>query len=148
MSSLETADVNPGNLSAAATAALPGLVWGYRFNEDGAADPLPASEALAAYERRESWIWLHFDLVDVRTARAIGSLTGMPTEIQDLLVGSDTRQRIVTVDQHIAGVVTDFEHGDKLDTRRMSIWRFCMAPHAFGSARHAPLHTMTQVHDH
>jgi len=127
-------------------AALPGLVWGYRFNEDGKADPLHAAEALSAFERRESWIWLHFDLVDNRSLKAINSLAGIPLQIREILTGRETRQRIVIVDQHIAGVVRDFEHGDALDTRRMATWRFCMAPHAFVSARHSPLHTIYQVH--
>jgi zinc transporter len=124
-----------------------GLVWGYRFNEDGCADLLDQAEGLSAYERHESWLWLHFDLADQRAHAAIKSLPGLPAEVIDLLLGSDPRQRIAIVDQHIAGVVADFERSDMLDPRSMSTWRFCMAPHAFISTRRSPLHTMSRLHD-
>jgi len=124
-----------------------GIVWGYRFNDDGRADLLDAAEGLAAYERRESWLWLHFDLADQRAHSAIKSLPGLPADVIDLLLGSDSRQRIAIVDHYIAGVVVDFERSDALDPRSMSTWRFCMAPHAFVSTRRSPLHTMSRLHD-
>lgn len=124
-----------------------GLVWGYRFNEDGCADLLDQAEGLFAYARQESWLWLHFDLSDQRAHNAIKSLPGLPAEVIELLLGTDPRQRIAIADQHIAGVVVDFERGDMLDPRSMSTWRFCMAPHAFISTRRSPLHTMSRLHD-
>jgi zinc transporter len=125
-----------------------GLVWGYRFNEDGQADPLDLAGALAALARQESWIWLHFDLVDARSFAAINALPGLPSEVLELLCGNDAHQRIVISEQHVAGVVVDFERSDALDSRKMAAWRFCMAPHVFISARRSPMHTMAEMHTH
>ncbi len=126
---------------------LPGLVWGFRFDEDGAATPLDGPAALAAMEAGELWIWLHFNLVDERAVAALASLPHIPAAARDLLLGTDDRQRLETVGHVLAGVVSDFERADDLDPRRMLPWRFCMMPHAFISARRSPLHTMATVHD-
>ena len=126
-------------------AGLKGLIWGYRFSEDGTAEPLDEAEASRALERQDSWIWLHFDLIDGRAREALTRLTVLPDEARDLLLGTDTRQRIETIDHAIAGVIADFERADELDARQMGAWRFCMLSHAFISARRTPLHTMAHV---
>ena len=133
--------------SDALTTATPldGLIWGYRFNEDGVAEPLDGPAATEALQRQDTWIWLHFDLIDDRARDALSHLAGLPAEARTLLLGSDQRQRMETHGEVIAGVVTDFERADELDPRRMASWRFCMAPHAFISARRSPLHTMNAL---
>lgn len=134
-------------LPGAAAAGLDGLIWGYRFNENGQADALDGAHVVAALERRESWIWLHFDLLDNRARAALELLPHLPEDARALLLGTDNRQRLETHEDVLAGVVTDFERSDDLDPRRMAAWRFCMAPHLFVSARRTPLHTMANLND-
>ncbi|WP_158803689.1 CorA family divalent cation transporter [Acidisoma sp. L85] len=143
----------PGVSTLASVTAAPllppvdGLVWGYRFNDDGRADPLDGAAAMLELERQESWVWLHFDLIDGRARKALANLAHIPDEARELLLGVDDRQRMETYGQVIAGVVMDFERADELDPRRMLSWRFCMAPHAFISARRSPLQTMAELHN-
>lgn len=124
-----------------------GLVWGYRFHEDGSADALSPEAAMQALERQESWIWLHFDLIDNRVRTALSGCRVLPPEALELLLGAEERQQLHAFGDTIAGVIADFECTDELDPRRMTAWRFCMAPHAFVSARRRPMETMARVHE-
>ena len=126
---------------------LPGLIWGYRFNEDGQAEQLDAQAATRALVRQETWIWLHFDLIDGRAREALGNLEILPPEARELLLDLDPRQRMQTYGNVIAGVISDFERADELDPRHMTCWRFCMVPHAFISARRSPLYTMAEMNE-
>lgn len=126
---------------------LRGLIWGYRFAEDGTADALDFTAARAAIESGEGWVWLHLDAGDQRTRRELESGTFLPREIADFLMGTDDRQRLVRFDDVFAGVVADFAREQDFDPRTMVSWRFCMAPHLFVSTRRHPVHTMRELHD-
>lgn len=123
-----------------------GLVWGYCFDEQGVATQLSGLPALDALNRRDTWVWLHFDLDDARSLPVLRALPHLPREALDLLTGTDERTRIDTIDDPhgaaVAGVVVDFERGAEPDPRRMVAWRFCMLPHALISARRHPVQTM------
>jgi zinc transporter len=124
-----------------------GLVWGYRFDESGCATALDGATAITALASQESWIWLHFDLIDPRARAAILSLPNIPADAVELLLTNDDRQRLDAFDHVIAGVVADFERSDDPDPRQMVTWRFCMAEHVFISARRRPLHTIQRLHE-
>jgi zinc transporter len=123
-----------------------GLVWGYRFDKEGGAHPLDATAAMIALAQQEDWVWLHFDLVDMRARKMLGTLDMLPIEARELLLGTDDRQRMESFEQVISGVVIDFERADDLDPRHMLSWRFCMTSRAFISARRSPLETMAELH--
>ena len=124
---------------------LDGLIWGYRFDEDGRGQPLDGPAATMALKQQDAWIWLHFDLIDGRARHVLENFANLPIEAREILLDFDVRQRIETYGQVIAGVVADFERAEELDPRRMTSWRFCMAPHVFISARRSPLHTMAEM---
>lgn len=123
-----------------------GLVWGYRFHGDGRVDALDPAGALRALDRREDWVWLHFDLVDNRVRAALTGRGGLPAEALDLLFGLEERQQLHHFDGVIAGVIADFERAESLDPRRMVTWRLCMTSHALISARRRPLEAMARMH--
>ena len=129
------------------THGLHGLIWSFWFGADGVAHPLSGEEALDALDRRDGWVWLHFDLIDGRARTTLQNMVDLPEDAREIMLGHDDHQRIDTFGEVIAGVVTDFERAEELDPRRMLAWRFCMLPHAFISARRSPLHTMARVHD-
>lgn len=123
-----------------------GLIWGYRFTEDGQAEILRGDALQQALERQESWIWLHFDLADTRTKPYIDALPHLPAEAIEILTTTDDRQRVENFGSVIAGVVVDFERGDIPEVRQMVRWQFVMASHLFVSARRRPLMTLNQLH--
>jgi len=45
---------------------VPGLVWSYEFDEEGRGRPLSLEDAVALDDERRGFVWLHFNLVDVR----------------------------------------------------------------------------------
>ena len=126
--------------------AFDGLVWGYRFFEDGTAELLQGPVLREALERQDSWLWLHFDLTDQRSRRTIASLPHLPPAAVAMLLSDEQRQHIERFGQIIGGMVTDYETGAPLDARRVVRWQFVMAPHLFVSARQRPGHTIHQVH--
>ena len=45
---------------------LPGLLWGFGFDQAGRPEALDPELAAAFSAKPGGWIWLHFDLVDQR----------------------------------------------------------------------------------
>jgi zinc transporter len=138
-------DPSPNQASQALSAGRDGLVWGYRFGEDGAVEVIEGSALAAALERQESWLWLHFDLGAPAARAALSSLPRLPPAAIAMLLGDDARQQIDTFGQVVAGVVADYEPAEALDVRHVVRWQFVMAPRLFISARRQPGHTLRQV---
>lgn len=128
-------DLSPPGRSLIEGTGLPGLIWSYRFDAEGRAEALDGAAALEAVARRETWVWLHFDLADVRTAARIAGLPGMPNDAIALLTGPDEHLRMIVAGEMLAGVMPDFAHGAGPDLRNIVAWRFAMAPHLFVTAR-------------
>ena len=126
--------------------AFDGLVWGYRFFEDGTAELLQGPVLREALERQDSWLWLHFDLADERSRRTIANIPHLPPQAVKMLLSDEQRQHIERFGPIIGGMVTDYETDGPLDARRTVRWEFVMAPHLFISARQRPGHTIRQVH--
>jgi hypothetical protein len=49
-------------------AADPGLLWGFAIHPDGSAEALDADRPIHAPP--DGWLWLHFNLADIRVERA------------------------------------------------------------------------------
>jgi zinc transporter len=138
-------DPSPIEAPPALQAGADGLVWAYRFGEDGVTKIIDDLELRAALERQDSWLWLHFDL-DVEPARAsISALPHLPPAAVAMLLGDDERQQIDTFGQVVAGVAADYEPGETLDVRHVVRWQFVMTPRLFVSARRQPGHTLRQA---
>ncbi len=124
-----------------------GLIWGYRFAEDGSAEALDGPAADAALASGDGWVWLHFNLADTRTRARLASLPGVPPAALALLLDSDERTQMEVWSDAIAGVVADFEHDDQPDPRQLARLRFVMAPHLFISARRHGLRSVRSLHE-
>lgn len=124
-----------------------GLIWGYRFGEDGSAEPLDGPAAAAALAAGDGWVWLHFNSADTRARAALASLPGLPQPALALMFDPDERTHLEIWPDAVAGVVADFEHGDDPDPRQLARLRFLMAPHVFVSARRHSLRAVSLLHD-
>ncbi|HUU67340.1 MAG TPA: CorA family divalent cation transporter [Methyloceanibacter sp.] len=88
---------------------LPGLEWGFRFSEDGAAEELAVDQRLA--EHLDGWVWLHFDLADARAAQALRSFSGLTAAAVESLLATDDHQQLQVDDACIYGAFADLVGG-------------------------------------
>src|SRR5665648_837389 len=72
--------------------ALPGLVWAFHFDKDGAAKELAVDQPIA--EHLDGYVWLHFDLADARAARTLRSFSGLPSAAVESLVAACDHQQL------------------------------------------------------
>jgi zinc transporter len=71
--------------------ALPGLVWAFRFEEDGTAEELTAGEPI---EEDRGWLWLHCNLADARACRYLKADLALPAPAAELLTSQDPHQQV------------------------------------------------------
>jgi len=117
------------------TMAPPGLVWAFRFGDDGAAEPLPIDRPLQLGSVGTDWIWAHFDLVDSRTRQWLVTNLDIAPEAKNFLVSNDNHQQIHIANGCIYGAFVDFtrklgEAGDEA-----GLLRFIATEHFVVSGR-------------
>lgn len=92
---------------------MPGLVFAHGFDEAGHAHVLSDREAIVeALAGRDGWVWLHFNLADVRAGEWIGHST-LPETARDLLLDPDDHLRLAAEDEALFGVFADFRREDR-----------------------------------
>src|SRR5262245_59164554 len=78
----------------AAYAELAGLLWAYRFGDDGTPTRVDAEAVAAELARSSGWLWLHFNLSDKRARRWLEHCSAISDKATAFLLSADTRQRI------------------------------------------------------
>jgi Mg2+ and Co2+ transporter CorA len=114
----------------------PGLVWTCWQGQDGVAlaDSQPPADA--------RFRWLHLDLWDQRSARWIASESGLPADVQALLLSSDDQPRVIRIREALALVLPDFQREfDRDETEQIGALRVALRPGLVLTGRHHPLHT-------
>jgi magnesium transporter/zinc transporter len=91
----------------------PGLVWAYRFDEEGRGHPMAYDEPIDLTQPGEGFRWLHLNLVDQRSCQWIATHPALPPAARELMTTSDHHQRVVVTDRLLAAVFYDF--GRSLD---------------------------------
>ncbi len=92
---------------------LPGLVWAFRFDENGRGRNLDIDALAGAELLREQpgWLWLHFNQGDARSAGSIQNLPGLPEAARETLLDHEAHTGIVLEDGVAHGVLLDWQHG-------------------------------------
>jgi len=90
------------------TIAPPGLVWAFRFQGDGSAEPLPADRPLHLGGFGSDWLWAHFDLVDSRTRQWLTTNLDVAPDARNFLVSADAHQQMHVANGCIYGAFIDF----------------------------------------
>jgi zinc transporter len=133
------------DLSEAPTSGIvPGLVWAFRFDADGAAESLPVDAPIE--ERPGSWLWLHLNLGDARVGEWLAA-SALPGPAKDLLSRRGTHQQLNAVDACIFGVFSDLVR--KLDATDDSVAHlyFAMTESALISGRRHAVTGATKLRD-
>lgn len=105
---------------------LPGVLWAYRFDAEGRGEALapetggaPALHAIAA---ASSWLWLHVNLSDARSAQVVAQLPA-PEDARATLLSPDTYVNLQLDDGVACGVFADWVHQRGVDPAAESLPR-------------------------
>ena len=124
---------------------VPCLVWAYRFDAEGRPTRLDDLEAMRSTQ--DGWVWLHFDMADIRSTRVLAELPDMPADGLEMLEEPGDMLQLTVAPGLIAGLAPDFMHGADAEPRKMTTWRFAMQPHRLVTARRRQVRTLSSVHD-
>ncbi|NLH81413.1 MAG: hypothetical protein GX458_11295 [Phyllobacteriaceae bacterium] len=105
---------------------LPGLVFGYAFDDDGRATLLTPSNLTAATTGRVGWTWLHFNLADNRARDWIDNHVTLPEAAKELLLEPDDHLRLSAEDDALIGVFADFRRDLTRGTQDIAHLKFAL----------------------
>jgi zinc transporter len=129
----------------AAAAASPrrfGIVWAYRFHEDGSAEPIADEDLGEAFGSHRGWIWVHLALADARAREWVGRDAPISSYARDMLLGADEHQRLDIVAGEIIGVLVDIQMEFARDSDELARLRFVITDRLLISARRRPLRSV------
>ena len=120
------------------TSAIPGLVWAFRTQPDGSAEPLAIDQPIALTQ--SGLFWLHFNLADARALHWLAS-SGLeiPLAARSLLLSSDTYQQLHASSDCVYGVISDLKRDIAQATEETGYLRFVMTEGVLISGRHHAL---------
>lgn len=125
-----------------ASTDIPGLLWAYRFREDGSAERLAEPVKRSELLKRDGWIWLHFAYNDLRAQNFIASLPSIPEPAKTTLLKSDEHLSLAVSDGVAHGVFADLQRDVARDTREIGRLRFAFDDQLVVSARRHPLRSV------
>ena len=124
---------------------LPGLVFGYVFDEDGHATSLTRSNIAAATAARDGWMWLHFNLADNRARDWIGNHVTLPEAAKELLLEPDDHLRLSAEDDALIGVFADFRRELTRGTQDLAHLKFALSGRLLVTGRRQALQSIEDV---
>lgn len=121
---------------------IPGLVWAFRIHEDGSAESLPVGQSIPM--QRDGWLWLHFNLADVRAQQWLPT-TDFPPAATALLASHDNHQQLHASDGCIYGVFADLTREVGTTGDEFAHLHFAMNERMLISGRYRPLAAAEKV---
>jgi zinc transporter len=120
---------------------LPGLVWGVRCSGE---DATPVDAEIAPPGPGE-WLWLHFNLADLRAQKWLAEcdLVGRPG--LGRLLSKDDAQQLVPTGDCVAGVFFDLVHDFDRATEDFGLVRFVVADRVLITGRRRALSSVEAV---
>jgi len=118
---------------------LAGLVWAVRFYPDGSSEELDVNQPIPDHD---GWLWLHFNLVDIRACQFLGSTPCLPPPARKLLIAADEHQQLHRSDTCIYGVLVDLVCGLDGATEEIGLLHFAMTEMLLVSARRRSLNAV------
>jgi zinc transporter len=116
---------------------LPGLISAFRFKSDGSATELPIDEPIV--ERSDGWLWLHFNLADMRACHFLRLASSIPASARELLVTGDEHQQLHATETCLYGVFADLVYGLDGITEEIGFLHFAITERLLVSGRRRAL---------
>ncbi|MCB1487651.1 MAG: cobalt transporter [Bauldia sp.] len=121
--------------------AIPGLVWGTFFDgrEATVVDTEPRKPGPG------QWLWLHFNLADMRARNWLSASVLLPKPAMDWLLGGDDTQQLVPLPDCVAGVFFDLIHDFDRTADDFGNVRFLLTDRLLISGRKRPAASIESV---
>ena len=116
---------------------LPGLIAAFRFAADGSAQELTVDKPIE--NEADGWLWLHFNLTDVRACRFLRADPTFPTAARDILIASDEHQQLNASSDCLYGVLPDLVCELDSITEEIGFLHFAMTERLIVSGRRRAL---------
>lgn len=120
---------------------IPGLVWGVCCS---GAEAAPIDADIAAPGPGE-WLWLHFNLADMRTPAWLAATSLVPKPAVERLLSKDDTQQLVALGNCIAGVVFDLVHDFDRTIDEFGHFRFVLTERLLITGRRRALTSIEAV---
>ena len=134
-------------LTEARASWIGGLIFALSFDADGRGRMInDADAALEALPGSDGWLWLHFNLSDMRSQNFIARQSGLPEDVRTLLLDDEDRHALAGTPEAFALVLSDFEtEFDRNAGFEPSRLRLAFSGRLVISVRRHPLHCVDKV---
>ncbi len=123
-----------------------GLIGGFVFPPSGPPQAIGWPEiAELSPHLAGGFVWLHFNLTDVRACEWIAHSGVLPAEAAQFLLGSDSRIRLDSIGESITGVLGDLHFDFDLDPEALGLVRFHARPDLVVSGRRHALKAVERL---
>jgi zinc transporter len=119
-----------------------GIVWAYRFHQDGSSEPIADSQLDEAFVSHRGWIWVHLSHADLRAHEWVSEHAPISAQARRVLLGRDEHQRLDIVGNEIIGVLVDIQMDLGQDTQETARLRFVITDRLLISVRRRPLRSV------
>ncbi len=128
-------------------ADMKGLIGGFAFRPPQAPRAIGWSEIanLPALRETGGFVWLHFNLTDVRACEWIAHGGVLPAEAAQFLLASDSRIRLDPLGDDLVGVLGDLHFDFDLDPEDLGMIRFYASPDLVVSGRRHALKAVERL---
>ncbi len=124
-------------------AAATGIVWAYRFQQDGSAQLIPNDEVdLVLAEHGGGWVWVHLGLADNRCRSWIAHNAPVSDIAREVLAGPDQHLRLDILGREIVGVVPDLHQEFDASSDDLVRLRFVMTERMLITSRQRPVRSI------
>jgi zinc transporter len=127
-----------------------GLVWGYRFAPNQAAQPVSSAEVsewLAASDRRppDEFLWLHFSLSNSACESWLTRNLNLPDSFYESLHSAPGSTRLEQDGDSLVAVIHDVLFDFAFDASSVASASLCIEPHLLITARLRPLRSVDRL---
>ena len=119
-----------------------GIVYVYRFLDDGTAVSVPCEQVSDALSTRGGWTWVHIGLADARARTWIAKHAPVSDMARDVLAGTDEHIRLDLVGSEIIGVMPDLQQTFAQPADDIVRLRFAMTERMLITTRRTPVHAL------
>jgi zinc transporter len=119
-----------------------GIIYVYRFRDDGSAVSMPCEQVNEAVSEHGGWTWVHIGLADARARTWIEREAPLSDVAREALAGADEHIRLEILGSEIIGVMPDLHQmfsGPSDDIVRL---RFVMTERMLITSRRTPVHSL------
>jgi zinc transporter len=105
-----------------------GLIYGFAFDHEGSAQPLPLDHLSAELALPDRTVWLHFNAANTNTQRWLAQCRLLPDAVCEVIDSHETRVRFEPAGEGLLAVLNDLAYQDSMDPSVIAtLWVYASA---------------------